>query len=142
MLDDIAVQGETRAPAVASGTVAYLDENPAYKVLCDPQFQNPVPVHGLSDKIIGFANLTLVDGRSNRRELRAEVYLNYGTEERLHLEAGNNLWADIRVENIEIGQKSISFDRAIEVKYLHIQELKLSQRPPSFGARRPLGLNQ
>jgi|SRR5579859_781102 len=122
LADDIVFQGDGNPKVVATSTVADL-KNGRYYSVAEPQYINPVPVKGLSDRIIGYANLRI----ANNRYLVADLYFNYETEERLLMDNGEHLWTELVAPRVQFSHDGWSWLKGVSITDFPIDALRITQ---------------
>ena len=124
---------------VLNGVIAHLSSGSFNFTDTNIFLDNPVPVLGLSESVVGYANISL-QGQS----LVAEVSLRYDSEERLLVENGENIYPHLNGEMVLDGK--VSFKGALNlhsskspVANLYIDSIFLSRSPSTNSALPPLG---
>ncbi|NDD54464.1 hypothetical protein EBZ39_11410 [bacterium] len=137
-VDRVIDGAETKTLAV-TGVVAHLSSGSLDFTDSNIFLDNPVPVLGLGDLVVGYATISL-QGQS----LVAEVFLRYDSEERLLVENGESLYPHINGQMHLDGKAS--FEGALNlhspkcpVANLYVDSLFLSRSPPTNTAIPALG---
>lgn len=137
-VDRVIDGAETKTLAV-KGVVAYLSSGSLDFTESNIFLDNPVPVLGLGDSVVGYATISL-QGQS----LVAELFLRYDSEERLLVENGESLYPHINGEMYLDGKASFKGPLNLHspkcaVANLYVDSLFLSRSPSTNTAIPPLG---